>query len=495
VAWRILRRHSIPGIRSVAWMLLAVACWALGAAWEFGFHDLPGRLLAIKCQYPGIALVPTLFFIAQLEYFGYESLLTWRNRLLLSIIPLLGLLLIWTNELHGWMYARTWLDTSHAGVPILAISYGPAMWLFIVYSYLLTLCGLLVAFRAVLTASPYYRAQAWLLIIAIAAPATASVVYVLRLSPIPYLDTTPLVFAFSGALFTLGMLRYQLWVLKPVAHQVIVNSIADGIIVLNAEERIAEMNPAAEAMLGLTPALVLGRPAEVALPAWLYTGALLIPGAEECRQIVSPPDASLVYEVRLMALRSYTGGITGRLLLLRDDTKRRQLEARLEAMAFYDGLTGLPNRTLFQDRLEQALTRGRRLRSSTAIIFLDLDNFKDINDTRGHSAGDLVLYQVAERLSACVRASDTVARLGGDEFMVVLPEVQSMEDVIRTADRILAACAIPLLVGGAPCYITPSLGLTIAPRDGDSVKELMLHADQAMYRAKQEGKNRYVMYA
>jgi PAS domain-containing protein len=240
-------------------MLLAAACWSLGAVWEFGLHDLSSRLLALKCQYPGIAFVPTFFFIALLEYFGYDSLLTRRNRVLLAVVPLVGLLLIWTNELHGWMYARTWIDTTHSsGVPILALAYGPAMWFFIVYSYTLTVGGLLVAVQAVLTASPYYRAQAWLLTIAIAAPVAANVIYVLRLSPVPYLDTTPLVFAFTGALFALGMLRYQLWVLKPVAHQVIVKSIADGIIVLNAEECIAEMNPAAEGMLGLTLTTVLG---------------------------------------------------------------------------------------------------------------------------------------------------------------------------------------------------------------------------------------------
>lgn len=490
-----MRQRSIPGIRSVMWMQLAVACWSLGTLWEFGFHDLPGRLLAVKCQYPGIATIPTLMFVALLEYFGHESLLTRRNRVLLAIVPLLGLLLIWTNEWHGLMYARAWLDTSHTDVPILAIVYGPAMWAFIVYSYILTFSGLLLAIRAVLTASPSYRAQAWLLTFAIAAPSVANVIYVLRLSPVPYLDMTPLVFAFSGVLYALGMLRYRLWVLKPIAHQMIIHSIADGIIVLDAEERVAEMNPAAESMLALTPALVLGRQAGVALPTWLYRGELLTPGAEERGHVVSPPDASMVYEVRLMTLRSYAGTVTGRLLLVRDDTERRQLETRLEMMAFYDSLTGLPNRALFQDRLEQALTRARRLQSSTAVIFLDLDGFKDINDTLGHSAGDMVLCQVAERLLGCVRASDTVARLGGDEFMVILPDIQSIADVLQTADRILAACDTPLQVGGAPRHVTHSLGLAIAPRDGDSVEELMQHADQAMYRAKQDGKNRYVLFS
>lgn len=478
----------------MAWMLLAVACWSLGTVWEFGYHDLASRLLAVKCEYPGIAMVPTLFFIALLEYFGHESLLTPRKRLLLLIVPSMGLLLIWTNDWHGLMYARAWLDTSHTDVPILAIVYGPAMWLFIVYSYLLTAAGFLVALQAVLTASPFYRAQAWLLALSVAAPAAANLIYVLRLSPLPYLDTTPLVFAFSGAVFALGMLRYQLWVLKPIAHQVIVNSIADGIIVLNAEGRIAEMNPMAEHMLGLTPATVLGQHAEDALPAWLYSKELLTIGTEEYRQIVSTPDASMVYEVRRMALRSYAGDITGRLLLLRDDTERRRLEDRLEIMAFYDNLTGLANRALFQDRLEQELTRGHRQHSSTAIIFLDLDSFKDINDTRGHSAGDKVLCQVAERLSTCVRASDTVARLGGDEFMVILPNVQSVTDVFTTAERILIACEAPVQAGNTPCYITASLGIAIAPDDGDSVEELMQHADLAMYRAKQEGKNRYVLF-
>jgi len=169
-------------------------------------------------------------------------------------------------------------------------------------------------------------------------------------------------------------------------------------------------------------------------------------------------------------------------------------QQRLSYLARYDALTGLINRTLFSDRLEGAVSRARRDGSVVALMFLDLDGFKDVNDRLGHAVGDALLRQVAERLVSCVRESDTVARLGGDEFTVVLEGGQRVEDAGRVATKILRTVAEPYRVGGEDIVITTSMGIAAFPLDGDTAEELLKGADIAMYSAKNAGRNTYEFY-
>ena len=166
-----------------------------------------------------------------------------------------------------------------------------------------------------------------------------------------------------------------------------------------------------------------------------------------------------------------------------------QAKHRLEDLAQHDPLTGLPNRRLLVDRLRQATSAARRRARSVGVLFLDLDRFKEINDTRGHDAGDAVLQQVARRLQSCVREADTVAREGGDEFVVVLPDLEVPEDAMRVADKMLVELARPMDVGGAEIRITPSIGISHYPRDSTDIEELIDRADRAMYTAKSAGRN------
>ncbi|MGB9358353.1 MAG: EAL domain-containing protein [Acidimicrobiia bacterium] len=169
-------------------------------------------------------------------------------------------------------------------------------------------------------------------------------------------------------------------------------------------------------------------------------------------------------------------------------------QQRLSYLARYDALTGLINRTLFSDRLEGAVSRARRDGSVVALMFLDLDGFKDVNDRLGHAVGDALLRQVAERLVSCVRESDTVARLGGDEFTVILEGGQRVEDAGRVATKILRTVAEPYRVGGEDIVITTSMGIAAFPLDGDTAEELLKGADIAMYSAKNAGRNTYEFY-
>jgi diguanylate cyclase (GGDEF)-like protein len=168
-----------------------------------------------------------------------------------------------------------------------------------------------------------------------------------------------------------------------------------------------------------------------------------------------------------------------------DITTRKYAEGQLRRLATHDGLTGLPNRALALDRLTQALARARRNRTGVAVLYLDLDLFKQINDAWGHAAGDSVLREVARRLKACVRRSDTVARLGGDEFLLVLSEAAERRVAETVAAKVVRSLSRPIAAGECYCHVGVSIGISLYPQEGREAKELIRAADAAMYADKQ----------
>lgn len=179
---------------------------------------------------------------------------------------------------------------------------------------------------------------------------------------------------------------------------------------------------------------------------------------------------------------------------LRQAIKRKQAELKLRRLAHYDSLTGLANRSQFRRRLEQALERGVRRQRGVALMMIDLDRFKAVNDTLGHQAGDRMLVMVAKRLRACLRECDKVARLGGDEFTVTLEELSSPDEAAAIAQKIVEAISRPFMVGGQEFYVTPSIGITLHPLDGDNADTLIKNADTAMYQVKAGGRNGFKFF-
>lgn len=194
------------------------------------------------------------------------------------------------------------------------------------------------------------------------------------------------------------------------------------------------------------------------------------------------------------ALRDARGDISGYIGFAYDITERRRTEAYVRRLAHHDTLTGLPNRLLLTERFERSVQRSRRSGLRTALIMLDLDRFKDINDNLGHHAGDAVLRAVAERLLANVRGTDTAARLGGDEFVVLLEEVESAEVACETARKFLRELSQPIDLTDLELAITPSIGIALFPDHGHELEDVLQRADTAMYRTKQSGRNGFTLY-
>jgi diguanylate cyclase (GGDEF)-like protein/PAS domain S-box-containing protein len=178
-----------------------------------------------------------------------------------------------------------------------------------------------------------------------------------------------------------------------------------------------------------------------------------------------------------------------------DITERKRAEEQVKHLAFHDSLTGLPNRLLFRDRLRVAMVHANRYREKLAVLFLDIDRFKVINDSLGHPIGDELLRRIAERVGGCIRQEDTIARLGGDEFTVLLPGIAKEEDAATIANKILEAVRLPFFIEHRELFITTSIGVTLFPEDGADPESLVRNADTAMYRAKEQGRDTARLYA
>jgi diguanylate cyclase (GGDEF)-like protein/PAS domain S-box-containing protein len=206
-------------------------------------------------------------------------------------------------------------------------------------------------------------------------------------------------------------------------------------------------------------------------------------------------DGSLFWnELAIAPVKNDTGEVTHFVGISDDITDLKAYQEQLEYQANYDELTGLVNRNLLSDRFKQAISSAQRDQKEVCIFFMDLDNFKVINDTQGHSTGDELLKVIAERLLACVRACDTVARYGGDEFVLIFPYIARMEDATLLAERIIAEISQPLQINGHKFQETVSIGISFYPHNGQDKETLLQHADAAMYHAKDKGRNTFCFY-
>ena len=283
--------------------------------------------------------------------------------------------------------------------------------------------------------------------------------------------------------------------------KVVLDNVIDGVVVVNDASRVISANPAAAKMLGHSGAGLVGLPIASLLrplqapPAWPDP----FPIGQFEMTAVRSGGAEFPVDVGVSDLRGSRR--PRRIGIIRDITERKHNEARLSKMANFDSLTGLPNRTLFRDRLHQAMARSRRTGHQFALMFLDLDRFKHINDSLGHDIGDKLLVAVAQVLGSCVRDTDSVAhssegvlRLGGDEFTILVEDLESPAPVALIARRILEALGCAFTIGDHELYISASVGITMFVNDGTDLDGLIKQADLAMYRSKELGRDTFFFF-
>jgi diguanylate cyclase (GGDEF)-like protein/PAS domain S-box-containing protein len=289
--------------------------------------------------------------------------------------------------------------------------------------------------------------------------------------------------------------------------QVTLNCIGDAVVCTDINGKITFLNPAAEKITGWSLLEAAGRPmAEVfrtlnttAMDSSQTTTQLTV---LQVRSVHLPPSCILIrrdgmeipIEESIAAIHDKEGRVTGAVIVFRDVSVALAMAQQMTHSAKHDFLTGLPNRMLLNDRIGQAIASGRRHAKQVAVLFLDLDGFKHINDSLGHPVGDKLLQSVAERLMACVRGSDTVSRQGGDEFVILLSDLSQSEDAAVMAGRVLRAIAQPHSIDQHDLHVTTSIGVSVYPDDGANAESLIKNADTAMYQAKEQGRQSFQFF-
>ncbi len=289
--------------------------------------------------------------------------------------------------------------------------------------------------------------------------------------------------------------------------QVTLNSIGDAVLSTDLQGKVTYLNLVAEKMTGWSCAAAVGKPLEEVFNiidgmTRQVAANLAQRAIKENRTVGLAADSVLIrrdgFELAIedsaAPIHNRDGQDAGAVIVFHDVSKSRAMALKMAHLAQHDFLTDLPNRVLLTERLTQAMGLAKRRHKQVALLFLDLDHFKHINDSLGHTIGDQLLQSVADRLTGCVRASDTVCRQGGDEFVILLAEIAQPQDTTQVAEKLLAEFVSPHLVSGQELHVTLSIGISVYPDDGDDVDTILQNADTAMYHAKAGGRNNYQFF-
>ena len=327
------RRRGTTGAETLALLMAGVCIWAAGYALELSAADLSTKIFWAKVEYIGIASVPVAWLAFALQYTGREGRLTGRNLALLSALPLVTLLLAWTNEAHELVWSSTRLSQD-GPFPALEVDHGAWFWIHFSYSYLLLLIGTILLI-AMLTRSPsLYRKQNLALLVAVSVPWVGNGVYVLGLSPVPNLDLTPFAFLLSGMAIALSVFGFRLLDIVPVARENVIENMTDGVVVLDLQDRVVDINPAAERSLGCSAREAIGQAFTELVPDWNGLFEHHYGRTVEIHEEVSLGEepAQRDYELTLSPVVDRKGHSRGRLILLHDITERKQAEEEVRRL-------------------------------------------------------------------------------------------------------------------------------------------------------------------
>lgn len=479
VVWR---RRGSPGRDSLCVALLAAAVWSFAYALELSSSTTSARELWGALKYVGVTGLPAAWLVFALQYTGRVAKPPKWFLAALAVEPVVVLSLLAYGPTRDLV--RSYPPGPPEAIP--TVLTGPAYWPHLAYSNALVLSASAILLTAVMRVSRLYWRQGITLLVAVCLPLLGNAMSSFSVPPFERLDPSPVAISLAAVVLVLGVLRYRLLDLRPVARTLVVETMRDAVLVVDAHGHVVDANPAAEQLLGRAATAIIGRPANAVLRA--QAGPVELPEAGVHDLRFGDDDRDL--ELAVTPLADARGATAGRVLVFRDVSERRQLERDLRRLAHTDALTGLPNRALFHDRLKLALAIAARHNSSLAILFVDLDRFKIINDSLGHEIGDKMLVSVGRRLRGCLRGEDTLARLGGDEFAVLLPEVTGGSAAHFVADKLLGALNSPQRIGSHELTVSASVGVALFPQDGIDVQHLLRSADTAMYRAKARGGGR-----
>jgi diguanylate cyclase (GGDEF)-like protein/PAS domain S-box-containing protein len=490
-AWK---NRSVLGARYFLLTLTLVEVWILAQALEIAALDLPTKIIWANIQYIPIILTPVTYLYLTLQLTRHEKWLQLRwLKLLFLIAPIAINILLWTNNMHGMIRQNVHLDYSGL-FPTVGKTYGPLFWVFAVYNYAINIFTIIILAHAFREKITIYRKQILFLIIALLLPVISNILHITGLNPYN-VDTTPSVFGLSAIIISWGIFRYRLFDVIPIARSIIIQEMRTGMIVLDEKGRFLDINPAARKMLNLSSKDLSGHSIESELRDFPDLIRICKEGKDAiCEVVFKNNRINYYYEVSFTQIANSNKEFIGWLLQIYNITERKLAEEIIQHAALHDSLTGLPNRNYFQILFSQELDLAKMSKDMLTAAYLDLDDFKTINDTYGHDVGDKVLCEVAGRLKGVLRKSDIISRIGGDEYTIVLPQLGSDKKIMLIGNKILEIFGKSINLNETYLQIRASIGFSVFPRDGDNIDVLLKKADKAMYMAKGHVKSSYYIY-
>lgn len=469
-------RKQLPGLTTFIFFVASTAVWSLSTGFSTLSPDMSTQYLWAKIGYLGIATLPAFWLIFVWRYTGWRGSLPWSKAVGLLLLPVITNVMVWTNELHLLHWREIYFNDALTP-PMLETLRGP--WFYLIhlpYSYGLLLLAAFILLRSLSNSPRTYRSQLLFLLVAGIFPFVGNAFYLAGFRLFGDVDPTPLTFVFSGIIVVYALFRYRLLNLTPIAYQAVFDSLPDSVIVLNPKDEIVDANPSAEAILGKSKHALIGNTMQSLFPNWI----------ELMEQYETTGQISLRYgnafkhlEVRVAHLRNSRKDFVGYVIIAQDVSERKAFQEQ----ANRDPLTNIANRRAFQQEGAELLERAKAEGSSLALLYLDLDKFKPVNDTYGHEVGDLLLQKVAIRLKETLRATDLLARIGGDEFVLMLHNTEG-NSLVEVCNRLSSDLQRPFIVSGKQLSVGVSIGIALYPSHGVELEELLKRADTAMYEAK-----------
>jgi diguanylate cyclase (GGDEF)-like protein len=472
-------------------LLLAITIYCLGYALELQSDTLPKMLFWSNFQYLGIICISPLWLILALLYNGLERWLTRRKLGLLFLIPCLTLVIKYFNPYH--------LYYIHIGVnftppfPVFAPKVGLWYWVNSTYQILTLLTGMLLFLLMGRRENPLYRHQIAVILIGFLFPWIAFLFHLSGYSPW-HIDLIPFALIITSIFVLCGFNYYHLFDIIPIAWTKVFESLHDGVLVLDNQSRIVELNATANRMLNLQNDS-LGLKITDALSAVPQLGEQVTGHLEQIVIQTKNDNREQFLESKLFTITDSFNIITGYTIILTDKSEQIRLLNRLQTLATIDSLTEIKNRRFFFEKCRQELTRIQSQALPVSFVLIDLDRFKEINDTYGHQTGDIVLKQTVKRLMPKITAPNIFGRVGGEEFAVFLPECL-IPQAQKIAERLLQALLeAPINVNSLQLQITASFGVSGDVNSTATNLDLLFsQADEALYRSKANGRKMVTIF-
>jgi len=492
VVWR---GRRVPGAGFLAIMALGAAIWSATAVAELLAPTLGGKLLAARLTYIGTVLVPWSWLLFALAYTGRAPRQIKRLAERLAVLPLMTVLFVFLSPSLPLLWLVAHVANASGDPQPLLVEHAWWFWVNVAYSYSCMLVGSALLLQAVFRIVRPLTTPGLTIVLAVTLPWLANALTITGVLPLKGLDLTPPTIAASALLIAYAALHLRALDVHPgvvlAARDAVFESMRDGLLVVDAQGTIVSANQAAEALLlavdAAAPSL-LGRPVSELLrcsdeePAACLSLDEKAEGGGHSAEVRGAGKDGPALEVVVSRL-GRSSQVSGYVLVVRDVTERTRMREELLHRALHDELTGLPNRRLLEEYLEELLDLAKRRDEQLSLLMIDLDHFKDINDTFGHETGDELLKVMAKRLLDARRQGDLVVRLSGDEFAVVLPAC-SNHDAVNLATDLRGQLTAPIELHNQHVSVSASVGIATSPVHGRSAAVLLRHADVAVYAAK-----------